>query len=266
MRLAQLARKIGKTQNEIVEVLKDKGHDVNENGNSKLSDEAIMVIHDHFGIVEVEAEPEAEDTEDDVVVVNEESNESLVDNTDRKHEPTDEIEERSDVENDNIELPPANNEVENETHSEETKEAEREIIRAKKVKLDGIKVLGKIELPEPKEKEASETNETKNEERTSKKAARKSKRHIKGRKKISFTEKVKREEEKAAREKKKKEKRIKEKKKQHYFKNVQPKVAPKPKKKTATKKVRSTTPKRVKLQYKNPIRKFWAWLNGEYDV
>lgn len=276
MRLAQLARKIGITQSEIVRVLSENGFETNENGNTKLSDKELTLIYDHFNI---DNSPEMSDsniekTESENIA--EQTNEStdLEDNntenlieTEHNEEPDpDQITESSVELQDptDIEPSPANDDsVEAQGEVEE-----KEVIRAKKVKLEGIKVVGKIELPEPKQSEEAETEtkEAEKEKPTRKKAERKSRKKNKGRKQLSYSDKVKREEEQALKEKKRKERRIKEKKKKHYFEKVQPKVAAKPKKKTSKKKVQNTAPKRVKPQYKNPIRKFWAWLNGEYDV
>jgi hypothetical protein len=83
---------------------------------------------------------------------------------------------------------------------------------------------------------------------------------------LSYEEKLKREERKKILAQQRAKKLKKEQKKMHYIKNVQSNVAP-----TRIKKKRRKTdqsdlkPVKVRPVYKNPIRKFWAWLNGEYD-
>lgn len=275
MRLAQLARKIGITQSEIVNVLSGKGLEISENGNSKLSEEEVELIYAHFNIESEQDTPlsDAVETpqtiEEPVAAEEEESKEAQTDIAEVEQPKVDDNEIAAGLKEESTSDEPDSAKHLTSTDpgpSDEEIEAEKEVIRAKKVKLEGIKVLGKIELPEPKEKLEEEPKEPKKEKLLKKKTDKRNKRKSKGRKQLSYSEKIKREEEQALREKKKKERRIKEKKKKHYFEKVQPKVAAKPKKKTTQKKVKNTTPKRVKPQYKNPIRKFWAWLNGEYDV
>lgn len=258
MRLAQLARKIGITQGEIVEVLTKSGFHTQENGNTKLGQEEIDYLYAHY---KIDTNTDS-DSEDNLEI----EGDSTSTEEEEVLEQTADIEEIPDpLQKDDMEVS-----AEDATTDEEEpsalleQESEPEIIRAKKVKLEGIKVVGKIDLPElvePKEVEKPVKEE--------KKEARPAKRHKerrKGRKKPSYSEKVKKEEQRAERERKKTKQLIKEKKKRHYFEKVQPKVAATPKKKTSKKKFANTAPKKVKPQYKNPIRKFWAWLNGEYDV
>ncbi len=256
MRLAQLARKIGITQGEIVEVLSKNGFQTAENGNTKLEQEEIDLLYNHYKI-----DPTVEGDDEDTTEIEPDTSEAQ-----------DQIKETSDVDEiaessqkqDPEDTSEHINVEESKTQESQDPEIEPEIIRAKKVKLEGIKVVGKIDLPEPVA--PKETEETTKEKKRPVKIERRRKERKKGRKKLSYSEKVKKEELKAERDKKQKERLIKQKKKQHYFENVQPKVAAKPKKKTSKKKFENTTPKRVKPQYKNPLRKFWAWLNGEYDV
>lgn len=259
MRLAQLARKIGITQGEIVEVLTKSGFHTQENGNTKLGEEEIDHLYAHY---KIDTKTDS-DSEDNVEIE--------LDSTSSEEEEEG-LEQTADIEDipDPLQKDDMGVSVEDATPDEEEpselheQESEPEIIRAKKVKLEGIKVVGKIDLPEPVE--PKETEETTKEKKRPVKIERRRKERKKGRKKLSYSEKVKKEELKAERDKKQKERLIKQKKKQHYFENVQPKVAAKPRKKTSKKKVQNTVPKRVKPQYKNPLRKFWAWLNGEYDV
>jgi len=161
---------------------------------------------------------------------------------------------------------------------------EVEMISMPKIKLEGVKVVGKIELPEPKEKSVKkETSKSEDNgddatisstpkparlpgKRSDKRESFKNKGHRKIRKDLSYEEKLKREEQKRL-EKRDKEKQLnKEKKKQRYLKNVKPPVTTSSKKKSNSKK-HTIDPKPVKKrpEYKNPLRKFWAWLNGEYD-
>ena len=257
MRLAQLARKIGITQGEIVETLSNKGFKIEENGNTKLSQQELDLIFDHYNLDvqndTSEKELATEDIEEDT---SEAESEVII-------EETEHVEDLPEPQTEDVVASQEYISVEAEDKTE-LQQPEPEVIRAKKVKLEGIKVVGKIDLPEPVE--PKQTEESVKEKTKDIKPKRRRNERRKQRKKLSYSEKVKKEEQKAEREKKKKKRLIKEKKKKHYFEKVQPKVAAKPKKKASKKKFTSTAPKKVKPHYKNPIRKFWAWLNGEYDV
>jgi len=157
-----------------------------------------------------------------------------------------------------------------------------EVIRMPKIKLEGVKVVGKIELPEPstkthKKQESDQTSSTEK-ARTQKPTRKKQYDNSYGRrnlrkkprrtnkKELSYEEKLKREEKKRIIEQQKIKKLKKEQKKQHYIKNVQSNVPfSKPKKKSKISPESEELPRKHKPEYKNPFRKIWAWLNGEYD-
>jgi hypothetical protein len=150
---------------------------------------------------------------------------------------------------------------------------ETEVIRAPKIKLQGVKVVGKIELLEkpiriretkPDERSLEMDSKPDHKERKSKKSSdlQKSNRSL------SFLEKQKREERKREKQKKDRLKKEREKKRIHYQKNVQSKNLPaQPKKKPRSKGKReeSLSHRNITPTYKNPIKRFWAWLNGAFD-
>lgn len=150
-----------------------------------------------------------------------------------------------------------------------------EIIRAPKLKLQGVKVVGKIELPQ----KPAKINEIKTGEDILRKAsktdptARGSKKSSnlkdhKSNRSLSFLEKQKREEQKREIEKKVWLKKEKAKKRIHYQKNVQSKILPAQsikKQRSKGKRQESLNHRKITPTYKNPIKRFWAWLNGAYD-
>lgn len=286
MRLSQLARKLGVTQNEINRILSDKGIEGPLTGNTKLEEKNVQLLYDHFGYKEeehdeVEALTETEEVPAPPVLP---SDEQLTDDT-------------SSTNNTEADIQPIEEEVKKEpepeqepkvevTAEEENKEAEKseiEVIRAKKIKLEGIKVVGKIDLPEPPEKlqpeaetEGEENTEVKEKEpvRRKKTPARDNKERrgqnrngSKRSKEEIYELKLKQKEKEAKRKKREREKKIKEKKKRFYEEQVKPVKQDKPKKKAAKKSTAPSTPptrKKVK-RHSNPIIRFWEWLNGKYD-
>lgn len=250
MRLAQLARQLGITQSDITSALAKHGFEEKTHGNSKLEPEEIEALYKHFNYQAETKEQKEPDTSPEVNTTNTSESTSPSIDSEEEPKPNDRLEESKEIEIDR--------EI-----SEPT-----EIIRAKKVKLEGIKVVGKIDLPEPKEKETKEEKPV--DERPQRVRSRKSNykkdNKNRGRRKLSYEEKLKKEAKRIEREKEARKRKIKDKKKKHYFEQVQPKSKPvKAKKKTKKKHTVNTFQKKDKPQYKNPIRKFWAWLNGEYD-
>lgn len=134
MRLGQLARKIGVPPADIVAYLKQHRPDLEMGTNSKLDEQLLVTLTRQFA-PNLEAEVIQES------VVNEVSPPMPVVET-----PTAEIE---------ISLPA-------EPTTEQTDAVE--VIRAPKVELQGLKVIGKIDLPEPKQKETPPPPEQKEDE------------------------------------------------------------------------------------------------------
>lgn len=253
MRLLQLALKLGIAQHEIITFLQEKGITIPENGNTKVEDEHVKLIAAHFGMPKQQTEPE-ENAESPVV--------ETVHDVEKKQEAA-EAEHTSDVA---------------ETVSET---APVEVIRAKKIKLEGIKVLGKIDLPEPVKKseeqkpaadEAQEKrNPVKREKRKNGAATEKNGRknlYSKRRNTETYEQKLKREEREAAKKKRQLKKKLKQQKKKYYEEQLKLKQGQpqKPKKKSAKKIAAPGAPRKKKaVPHKNPIRRLWDWLNGRYD-
>lgn len=120
-----MARKLALRPVEIVNYLALKSIIIDSGGNTRLEDEHVNVILQKFAPNGL--------PEDVVTVADEEPKIEIV-------QPDEPVVEKSLV---NIEIP-----------EPEIKEEEKiEVIKAPKIELSGLKVLGKIELPEPKKKE-----------------------------------------------------------------------------------------------------------------
>ena len=126
MRLGQLARKLSLRPAQIVEFLSQHNIQIEDNSNTRIEDQHTELVVNHF----------APGTFQQVATL------------------ADEPEEVAAVENDIpvTEAGPTEIPVQNE-NSEPKVDAETEVIRVQKIELSGLKVLGKIELPEPKKKE-----------------------------------------------------------------------------------------------------------------
>jgi nitrate reductase NapAB chaperone NapD len=123
MRLGQLARKLSLRPAQLVEFLAKNNIQIEESSNARLEDSHVEVIVRHY------------------------APESLT----QIKEEIDEVEEVVQIENEQQIVAPVVVESEN-TENQSTELPE--VIRVPKIELSGLKVLGKIELPEPKKKEA----------------------------------------------------------------------------------------------------------------
>jgi len=128
MRLAQLARKIAVKPAEIVTFLQNQNSPVEDSSNAKITDSQVELVLKHFAPEQLDGlQPEVS--------------------------PPIEIQEKEKT----VEIP----EIEIETQPRVTPQedaapldnVEPEVIKPPKVELPGLKVVGKIELPEPKKKE-----------------------------------------------------------------------------------------------------------------
>jgi len=140
MRLGQLARKLSKRPADILEFLSIQNVSTDEIANYRLTDDQVRQAFQEFApdmLVSEASLTEVEKTEDLPIV------------DDFK------VEEPSVVET-AIETPPLSTP---ESTDEEKPEA-IETIKAPKVSLSGLKVLGKIDLPEPKKKEEPKVEDT----------------------------------------------------------------------------------------------------------
>jgi hypothetical protein len=141
MRLGQLARKLAIIPAEIVDFLARNNIRIDENTNTRLEHEQLMLVVNHFAPARANEfdTPVTDETQDipeqpaEVIVPEIVIPEPVL--------PTPDIQqEMAVIEESNI-IP----------ESEEPQQTE--VIKAPKVELAGLKVLGKIELPEPKKKE-----------------------------------------------------------------------------------------------------------------
>ncbi len=140
MRLGQLARKLSVRPSQLVDFLSTKQIHLEEGSNARLQDEHVTAIITYFAperlqeiVTQSKADPDSnQDTVIEVAPVVATS------------EP-EEVKEKIEVVVENIQ-------------PEESQEIE--LIKAPKVELTGLKVLGKIELPEPKKKEPASQPET----------------------------------------------------------------------------------------------------------
>lgn len=125
MRLGQLARKLSLRPGEIVSFLAGNDIQIEEGSNTRLLDEHVVLVMDHFAPAntrEVVAELELEHEETETLSGSVETSSTI-----------------------RAEAPPVEGEV--------LPPAEPEVIRAPKVELSGLRVVGKIDLPEPKKKQ-----------------------------------------------------------------------------------------------------------------
>lgn len=306
MRLTTLARKIDKTPNQLIAFLKENDIDVSNGLHGKLESETVELVLSRFSpnqsieellasdkdieIQESEETPSLEINSDSVLedkqIIEEiEFTDETVQTEEEETtqmEETIQVEETAQVEETEIEVdaPEEEVKVELKTGTVDDLEIENldeiELIRAKKVKLEGIKVIGKIDLPEKVKKEIAESQEDKGEIEKPEKPRRNlnsgnrnfdrnRKKNTRGRNRepLSYDERLKKEEREKLQERRKLVKEEKRRKKKYYQKNLQAKNTPKVKKK---KKSQGEYQSQEKVHvHKNPIRRLWAWLNGKYD-
>jgi hypothetical protein len=126
MRLGQLARKLSVTPSAIVDLLSAKNVVIEKDVNARVETDHALVAIRHFkpDLVEIEVKHVAEE----------------IDQSPERDEKTEETE--------NIFVSEISTSVQITEQSEN-----KEIIKAPKAELPGLKVLGKIDLPEPKKKE-----------------------------------------------------------------------------------------------------------------
>ena len=131
MRLGQLARKLSIRPSQIVDFLSSRQIFFEEGSNAKLNDDQVRDIVTHF----------APDRVGEMLILqrDEEQEPSSTPVTPIAQEPMVELH------------------VKAEDPIITTEEEKPEVIKAPKIELSGLKVLGKIELPQPKKKEPVET-------------------------------------------------------------------------------------------------------------
>ncbi len=284
MRLTTLARKLKITPSKLIDFLFEHDFQVDKGVNTKLNEETVLFIKSHFELEEeIESIPEQQE-EKEIEADPKEKIENLKESTETNNEKpaTSDIaipidsEPKQEEKHDESPLATAELKAGTIEDLEEGKAEEIDLIKVKKVKLEGIKVVGKIELPEKQKKEAPkkagpevETPVKPKKEQGSKRANHPRKKYQKGRKNrkpLSYEEKLKIEERNKKRQLREKLKKEKERKKAHYEQTVKAKVTSKSQKKKKKRQSDQHIKKQQEItQYKNPIKRFWAWLNGKYD-
>ncbi len=128
MRLGQLARKLAVKQSELVDFLAQKNIQIENGGNTKIEESHLSLLLEKFAPAGLEFSP-SDISEPDVI-----------EQLEKQSEPQP------------VESKPS---VSLEVAEENSEEQKVELIKAQKIELSGLKVLGKIDLPEPKKKEPS---------------------------------------------------------------------------------------------------------------
>lgn len=286
MRLTTLARKIRLTPSKLVAFLEQNKVEIDNGINTRLDEQTIDMVLSNFDIeVSETTEPQevfiAENTSIDEEVETPEETTKKSDISDQEvvyaeMESSSPIQDAPEtkISEPTITTP----KVGTVDDLEEGLAEDIELIKAKKVKLEGIKVVGKIELPEKPKKETltedeadsktvDDHEEPKSRQRNKQrkhqgKAAQKAKRSGLT---ISYEEKLRREEKMKRRELKLKMKEEKARKRAHYLQSVQSKATPSTPRKKQKKVQEELSRQNQAVIYKNPIRRLWAWLNGKYD-
>ncbi|WKV12611.1 hypothetical protein [Marivirga harenae] len=280
MRLAQAARKLSITTDDIVDFLEIRGIVIEKDSNTKLDENAVKLLYRHFEIEEEEAENEVIAEVEDTIRTEEkdevdEKEDKIAEPADS--EPEEEVSEKnaekSSVEIQNIEEVPAEIQKEKkkafktvgELLEDQAEHSDEElIIKAPKVELKGLNVIGKIDLPEPKRKaqteQSEETQDRKKKSFSQPSRQRKPRRNQK--RELSPAEIRKKEEQKDARKRERIEREKKRKREQFYKEKVlKPKQLEQKTKPTRKKKVTEQTREVQKPQPKTILGKLWRWLN-----
>jgi len=250
MRLGQAARKFETSTDKLVNLLAKHFRTVNDHPNIKLTDEEVAFFEATFLIKADEAVDASQSP--------------------ATSEPEKAVKETPIAEPEEVEATPQFVEslrpqvftLEDE-FTEKTKSLEK--FKAEKPELEGLKVVGKIELPEPKPKVEKETKEkeTRRQKPTRNRQPRGN----------SLAEQRKREERIAKRKKIEAEQREKELKRKYYEEQVKAKLQAQTQKKKK-KKVQEPVQEQVKKQHRprlqpakkaTGLKRIWLWLNGAYD-
>jgi flagellar biosynthesis GTPase FlhF len=137
MRLAQLARKVGKNQSELIKFLNSKGVAIEDASNAKVSDVDATLVIEYFApelLTDITAAMQEDDTLEGLSALPVE----VADN------PQEAVEGRLE----------GNRNVVQADLKDVALTEKAEVIKAPKIELQGLKVLGKIELPEDRKKDA----------------------------------------------------------------------------------------------------------------
>lgn len=309
MRLAQVARNLSITTEDIVAFLAKKDINIIKDSNTKLDQASLDTIYAYYGKPEernesapipeelpdriVELEPEQSTMEEDLEAQEivsaeiESKDDKVIENYSEASPEQDEVspdlETSLNIEIDEEEeLPtkklPAEKKYKTVTDLLEEQEsnaealsddiAEEVIIKAPKVNLQGLNIVGKIDLPEPREKK-----EVDKEERPKKNQKRKAdsnrppKRGVGGKRRNELSpQEVRAREKKAAERKRKAEEEERKKQREAFYKDqvLKPKQEQQKKKQAKKKQLKpkvSSTAQPLKPAPKSALGKFWRWLN-----
>jgi len=137
MRLGQLARKLDLSPTEIITFLAEKNISATEGSNTRITAEQVVLICQKF-----------DPTDSRQIVANDAKKEtdSVV--------SEDPVQEPEVISTEEVKIPELiTSSVDEADVVESSEELKTEVIKAPKVELTGLKILGKIELPQPKKKE-----------------------------------------------------------------------------------------------------------------
>ncbi len=251
MRLAQLARKLSIKPSAIVAFMAEQSVVLEDNANTKIEDAHVSIVINHFAPTMLEAEVKA-----------------IAEQVD---EPQNEIITIEEVVVSETSLPDP---IVTESLSAESTDTESQelpdIIRAPKVELSGLKVLGKIELPEKKKKEevtadanAAELMDA-NAEQKPKGRERKTidRKRTERPKRNPLAEARERELREAEERKKAEEEKRKELRKQNYLKTRQAKVPARTEKTKVAKEPKKSPAKKQKQESVGLFTRFMRWLTS----
>jgi hypothetical protein len=263
MRLGQLARKLAVRPAEIMEFLASNNVQINENSNTRLEQDQMELVVQRFAADRAdelikELSPKENITDVEAVAYQEEDI-ILPTTEDPQTQPSETIESSPAIE------PESAADVIDESLApkEQTAEEKIEIIKAPKIALSGLKVIGKIDLPEDKKKESPSPEEERldNDKTGSKKTNRKKeKSNQPSRNPIALARE--REAQEAAKKRLAEEERQKQKRRENYLKKVKKSDSIKPAsaQNKTTKPVPEITDKRD--QPKTWIGKFIKWITN----
>lgn len=307
MRLRQLARKLEITPEDIITLLAEQGMTIDDRSNIKLEEEHVKLVYEKFSdpfelveesdtteLVDSEVQEEPESIEEDVKEAIDEETPEIIEEVGEEKSSETELTSNDPDKNEDLPETEVSSHVEEQTENaeEQTENVEEQevknpeigtvqdvledealaenidVIKAPKVSLPGLKVVGKIDLPDPKVKEPASTED--NEEKEVKKQ-RKNKHNRRNRdrrphKKLTLEEQRLKEIEEKKRLKQEKEAKKKEERREKYLEQVKEISAQKQRKIDQKKKKKqdiqtTETPKKHVNPPKTVFGKFWRWLN-----
>lgn len=281
MRLAQVARKLSITTEDIVDFLEIRGINIEKDSNTKLGEDAVKLLYKHFEIEEHEEilqEPKDEQVTDSISNVeapkeeeeatHEKGSQDTVDGQKAGFEDEEEPEQVEEEEQSPSEIKEEKKKsfkTVGELLEQQEDDSDSElVIKAPKMELKGLNVVGKIDLPEPKSKAEPEQKEEVKEKPKKSYAKRKHQKKPRRNQKpeLSPAEIRKRKEQREARKRERIEKEKKKKREQFYKEKIlKPKQLEQKSKPKKRKKEQQEINVIQKPQPKTLLGKFWRWLN-----